>query len=380
MLELRSPKIMPVTDKNRRILIVDDDHINRELLSHLLLEYYQVDVAASGQEAIDKLKSEIYDLVLLDVMMPIVNGLQVLKSIRAYEELDDMPVILVSAMSDEHDIVTGLQLGANDYITKPMDIGVVLARVKTQLTIKHLLDERKKTIEELELADKIRSQLFRIASHDLKNPLGNIRMAVHLLRGEMADNPNVLQILNTISLTTDNMRDVITNFLDMVEIQSGKINVKNDAVDLRSVIMNVLSQNEYTSAQKNIELKFGETSGCVMGDAQRVVQIVTNLVSNAIKYSPHHTKIQVWTEMRGDRWRVSVADEGPGIPEEERHLLFQEFSRLSPRPTGGESSTGIGLWIVNHLVEAQDGQAGVDFPEAGGSIFWIELPACSLVD
>lgn len=377
MLELRSPKTMHMIDKNRRILIVDDDHINRELLSHLLREYYQVDMAAGGQEAIDRLLDEHFDLVLLDVMMPVVDGLKVLKTIRSHHELDDMPIILVSAMSDEQDIVAGLQSGANDYITKPMDIGVVLARVKTQLTIKDLLDERKKTIEDLELADKIRSQLFRIASHDLKSPLGNIRMAVHLLRSEFGENDNVMKILDTITLTADNMRDVITNFLEMVEIQSGKVTVKSESVDLHSVIMNVLTQHEYTASQKDIKLNFGDTSGCVDGDTQRVVQIVANLVSNAVKYSPYEHTVTVWTEAHNDFWRVLVADEGPGIPENERHLLFQEFSRLSTRPTGGESSTGIGLWIVNHLVEVQGGQVGVDFPDSGGSVFWVELPACS---
>jgi len=376
MIQLTIPE-MPKTNKEQpHILVVDDDDINRELLTHLLHDTYAVVNADGGQHAIELLQQQPFDLVLLDVMMPQVNGLDVLKFIREHPDLSETPVILISAMSHERDVINGLQSGANDYITKPMDMGVVLARVKTQLMIKQLMDERKQTINQLELNDRFRSQLFRIASHDLKSPLGNIRMGVHLLRNEVSDNPNANQVLDTISMTVENMQGVIKNFLDMVEIQSGKLELERAPIELHMTIMNVLMLHEYAANRKNIQLVFEDTTGCVIGDSQRLVQAVSNLVSNAIKYSPHNRTITIWTEAHGDKWRMLVKDEGPGIPEAERSRLFQEFARLSPRPTGGESSTGIGLWIVNHLMEMLDGSAGAMFPETGGSIFWVELPAC----
>lgn len=380
MLQLSPPQLIQSIKKQAYILVVDDDDINRELLTHLLEDTYTVINADGGQHAIDLLSKRTFDLVLLDVMMPQINGLDVLRYIREHPALEEVPVILISAMSHERDVVNGLQSGANDYITKPMDMGVVLARVKTQLMIKQLLDERKQTIQQLESNDRFRSQVFRIASHDLKSPLGNISMAVHLLRSEIEDNPNANRMLNTITMTIESMQGVITNFLDMVEIQSGKLALKHEPIELHLVIMNVLMLHEYAGERKQIKLTFGNSQGQVSGDSQRLIQSVSNLVSNAIKYSPPGTEVKVWSERHGDHWRVLVKDQGPGIPPDERSQLFQEFVRLSPRPTGGETSTGIGLWIVSHLMGIQGGTVGADFPDEGGSVFWVELPAYRDID
>ena len=287
-----------------------------------------------------------------------------------------MPVILISAMANTRDVVNGLRLGANDYITKPVDVSVVIARVKTQLTVKRLLDERKQTIIELEKAENLRAQLFRIASHDLKTPLNNISMAEHLLRKTITASKDTNQMLDTIKLTIESMSGIITNFLDMVELQAGHIDMKLKPIDLTDVAYNVLTQYEIGADKKNIKLKMGEVKGWVTADAARLVQVVSNLVSNAIKYSPKDTKIDVYAETKNGLGYLYVKDQGPGIPETEREQLFTEFGKLSSTPTGGESSTGLGLWIVKHLTTLQHGTVGVEFPEGGGATFWVALPSC----
>lgn len=363
--------------KSNHLLVVDDDRINRELLTHLFERDYNISTASSGQEALKLLKEEAdIDLVMLDIMMPQMSGMDVLSAIRENPATHDLPVILISAMANTRDVVNGLRLGANDYITKPVDVSVVIARVKTQLTVKRLLDERKETIVELEKAEKLRAQLFRIASHDLKTPLNNIRMAEHLLRKTVDPSKDTDQMLDTIKLTIQSMSGIITNFLDMVELQAGHINIKLKPIDLTDVVYNVLTQYEISASKKNIKLKMGKISGWVTADAARLVQVASNLVSNAIKYSPHDTTITVYTKTKGDYEYLYVSDEGPGIPETERLQLFTEFGKLSTRPTGGESSTGLGLWIVKHLITLQKGTVGVEFPDTGGSAFWIALPEC----
>lgn len=363
--------------KSHHLLVVDDDRINRELLMHLFERDYNISMASSGEEALTVLKEKAdIDLVMLDIMMPQMSGMDVLSEIRENPATRDLPVILVSAMANTRDVVNGLRLGANDYITKPVDVSVVIARVKTQLTVKRLLDERKETITELEKAEKLRAQLFRIASHDLKTPLNNIRMAEHLLRKTIEPAKDTDQMLDTIKLTIDSMSGIITNFLDMVELQAGHIDIKLKPIELTDVVYNVLTQYEISAGKKNIKLKMGEIGGWVTADATRLVQVASNLVSNAIKYSPLGTKIDVYTQIKDGQGYLYVSDEGPGIPESERSQLFTEFGKLSTFPTGGESSTGLGLWIVKHLVTLQQGTVGVEFPDEGGSRFWVALPEC----
>lgn len=363
--------------KSHHLLVVDDDRINRELLTHLFERDYEISTAGGGVEALKLLKEKPdIDLVMLDIMMPQMSGMEVLTEIRENPDTRELPVILISAMANTRDVVNGLRLGANDYITKPVDVSVVVARVKTQLTVKQLLDERKETITELEKAEKLRAQLFRIASHDLKTPLNNISMAEHLLRKTISPSKDTGQMLDTIKLTIESMSGIITNFLDMVELQAGHIDIKLKPIDLTDVIYNVLTQYEISADKKNIKLEMGEVNGWVTADAARLVQVVSNLVSNAIKYSPHDTKIDVYAKMKDGKGYLYVKDEGPGIPEDEREQLFTEFGKLSTSPTGGESSTGLGLWIVKHLTSLQNGTVGVDFPESGGSLFWLALPEC----
>jgi two-component system, sensor histidine kinase and response regulator len=146
-------------------------------------------------------------------------------------------------------------------------------------------------------------------------------------------------------------------------------------IQLSDVIEHVTMQYELAAEKKGIALKIDSTQGQVIGDSARMNQVIGNLLSNAIKYSPIDSEVRIWTEKRGDKIRLSIADKGKGVPELERHLLFTEFSKLSTRPTAGEGSTGLGLWIVRHLMELQGGEAGADFPAEGGSVFWIEMNA-----
>ncbi|MDQ7024059.1 MAG: response regulator [Anaerolineae bacterium] len=357
-----------------RILIVEDDHSSRELL-RMILEYdYHVETAHDGETALRLISEHDFDLVLLDIMMSGINGLEVLRTLRQDKRIQSLPVILVSALSDSDVMVEGLEVGANDYISKPIDPAILMARVRTQLKLKHLMDERNKHIEKLERAEQLRTQFVHIASHDLKNPLHNLSIANTLLKDEMGNNSRVKQILNVLDLTVENMHHIIEAFLDVVAIQSNTLELKPVVLSLSDVVNNIAMQYEIAAEEKDIRLHIGNHTGQVVADSARLVQIASNLVSNAIKYSPQGSVVTIWTETNDASLRLCVQDEGPGIPKKERHKLFTEFGKLSTRPTRNESRTGLGLWIVKHLIEKQGGTVGVNFPKAGGSIFWLELP------
>lgn len=358
-----------------RILVVDDDPANRKLLHRIFREDYEVIAAEGGQQALELLDREPFHLVLLDVMMPVITGFDVLAILRERAQLDDLPVIMISARADNTDIVQGFRLGARDYITKPINVDVARARVQTQIALKLLADEHKRTIDQLRLTQAMQDNFYRIVSHDLRGPLTNLRMAQFVLRDLIGEQPEAMSILDNVDLMIDEMNDMIRVFLDALAARPGQIATEIGIIPVADVLQNVSEQYALTAASKAISLHVAPTDQKVRADGRLLSQILGNLISNAIKYSPVGSKTKVYVERSGASARIAVADEGPGIPIEERGALFQMFSKLSPRPTGSETSTGLGLWVVRQLAEAQGGCVGVDFPDSGGSVFWVELPA-----
>ncbi|HVU10130.1 MAG TPA: response regulator [Phototrophicaceae bacterium] len=365
---------MSLPENAPRVLIVDDEAANVTILDRLFRSEYRTATASNGQIALDLLERESFDLVLLDIMMPIVSGLEVLRHIRENPRTTDLPVILISARLDENDIVEGLTIGASDYVTKPFRFAELRARARTQITLKRLQDERKHTIDQLSAAHELKDRIFRIASHDLKNPISNLHIINYLVRKHVGEDAQMLDLLNSAEANLDTMQAVINEFLDVAALQNGKIDLRPENVSVETVVNDLLKQYHLTALKKNIEIE-AHVSGMIRGDAGRYAQALGNLISNALKYSPKDTSIAISTEVRGEYLRICVADHGPGIPADERNQLFTQFGKLSTRPTDGESSTGLGLWIVKHLTTLQGGEVGVEMPTGGGSIFWIEMPA-----
>ncbi|MBI5667228.1 MAG: hybrid sensor histidine kinase/response regulator [Chloroflexi bacterium] len=360
------------------ILIADDDLFNLELLKRILQREYQVTTVRSGELALEALARNRYQLVILDVMMGMVDGYDVLEAIRQMPDGATLPVIMISALAQSQDIIRGLQLGANDYITKPFDIDVVRARVAHQLNIKQALDERQAVIAYLKEAHEMKDHFLRIATHDLKSPLNNILLAQYYLRELVGADPQAAKALDAIEETVNWMSSLVEDFLDTSMLKSGSAELRLEAVTAEDVIWDVVDQYSATANRKDITVLFGTTDGVVLADRNRLTQILSNLVSNALKYSPPNRFVTVSSVVIGDRVRFNVADEGPGITPDEQKRLFKAFGKLSTRPTGGESSSGLGLWIVKELVELQNGQVGVDCPPDGGSTFWFELPQAAV--
>ena len=357
------------------ILAVDDEPANLILLERLLKDRYRIMTVASGQDALDMLAQAPFDLILLDIMMPGMTGLQTLERIRANPNTDDIPVILISALTEVADITTGLELGASDYITKPIDLDITLARIQTQIALKQLMNERKETIARLEAAQAMKNRFVRMASHDLKGPLMNIRMVASLLPNLVELSPDAASMLEAAESSLDTMQMVINDFLDTAALNSDRMDLNLTPLSVKHVIAEIVKEHSVNSNRKNITLATGDLAGTIYADVARFHQALGNLVSNAVKYSPPDTTVRIWTECDDKTVHIYVADQGPGIPEADQSRLFTEFGQLTPRPTGGEASTGLGLWIVKHLVNLQRGQVGLISPAEGGSVFWIEIPA-----
>lgn len=378
MITCNHPSYVSLASTQRRtMLVVDDEVANRALLERLFKLEFEITSAQDGQQALDLLSQQNFDIVLLDIMMPNISGLDVLRSIRETPELIDLPVILVSALSDSPAIVEGLQLGANDYVTKPLEIDILMARVQTQSMLKRLLDERKHHIHDLKTAQDFKDRCFQMASHDLKGPLGNLRMAHTLIRDDddLREDSKAHTFLDLAEGTVDTMQRVIEEFLDLAAIQNGQLKLNMTQVSIDAIVTKLADQYRLSAVKKEIEIQVVMSGTTVCADEMLFTQALSNLMSNAIKYSPFQTKVRVWVEQRSEVVCVNVADQGPGIPDHERNLLFTQFGKLKAQPTNGKSSTGLGLWIVKSHIEAQQGRVGVECPAEGGSIFWVEMPS-----
>jgi two-component system, sensor histidine kinase and response regulator len=358
-----------------RLLVVDDEPVNIQLLTRLFQESCDVEGAANGQIALDMLQAKAYDVILLDIMMPVLNGLEVLRRVRQTKDIAELPIVLISAVSERSDVARGIRLGANDYLTKPLDVDIARARVTTQIMIKQLMDERHRNIGQLQQVNEVKARMMQVASHDLKNPLNNLRMLAKMMR-ETDDEEQLQQFADMMDNSLSTMLNVIEDFLDNQFVTSNGVAVSLNTVDSAAVIQQVLEQYEVAAYNKQIKLQVeGDTQCLILADSNRLQQVLGNLVSNAIKYSPTDSAVLLRSEVRDGQWRLRVIDQGPGIPAEEHRYLFEPFStnKISTKPTGGESRTGLGLWIVKQMIELQDGDVGVEFPEEGGSVFWLEL-------
>ena len=363
------------------ILVVDDslDAITT-LAEQLELEGFTVIPVDNGSAALDIVRGSPPDLVIMDVMMPGLSGMEVLQAIRENPPTAELPVILLTALDAPQDVVRGLELGASDYVTKPPQFEVLAARVRTQLKIKRLQAEQQRDLRQLQDLDVLRNKFMRIAAHDLKSPLNNIMLGIQILEqyGDTLTqvDPDIKQILETIDSATSLMISIINGFLDFQAIQAGKLTLETKPTRLNDVIELVLQQFKSYADRKGVTLQVElakKTPKCI-ADPDRLMQIINNLLGNAIKFSPRGGVVIIRTCTKGAYLRAEIEDHGPGIPAEDLPLLFQEFTMLKKRSDNMEAGSGLGLSIARHLVELHDGQIGVESTVGVGSTFWFELP------
>ncbi|MGI8905256.1 MAG: hybrid sensor histidine kinase/response regulator [Candidatus Sumerlaeaceae bacterium] len=362
-----------------RILIVDDVEANRMLLADSMFALgHDPQTAENGRVALEQMRSNPPDLVLLDILMPVMDGYTTLQHIRADEKLRHLPVVVISAVDELETVVRCIAAGADDYLVKPFNATLLKARISASLDRKRLHDEEAAARRELEEANALKDKFLQIANHDIRNPLTVLNACLYSLRKESAGDGDarLMEMIATMERAASRIGNIVNDFLDFREISEGRCKLELGSVDLNELVGAIVEESQQYAARKNIGLQFdpmAELPEC-HADYNRTVQITANYVSNAIKFTPHGESVAVRTLQKDGKVRTEVQDSGPGVSVEERSRLFQEFARLSNRPTGDEKSTGLGLSIVKQLAEMQGGSVGAEFPPHGGSIFWFELP------
>lgn len=380
--------------RKRCVLVVDDELGNRELLEANLVGFgYEVDMACDGAEAIALLSPK-HDLVMLDVMMSGIDGFETARRIRAGTNCSDIPICMVTALTGREQRLRAVECGANDFIAKPIDRMEVKIRTASLLKVKEAqdaireyrtkLEAQNQLLEEslgqLERASALKDEFVQIASHDLKNPLtcimGFASIVQHSVKPGDAMTDEAHQHLSRIVLHTETMGKIIKDFLDFQSMEDGRIAFHPTVLDLNAIALRLLEQNAGHAKRKGIELLsfLAPDLPDVFADESQIGQVVDNLLSNALKFSSEGGRVSIRTRRFGTDVFVEVSDAGPGIAEVDMPMLFVKYATLSNEPTGGESSTGLGLAICKKLIDLNGGEISGRNNDGEGATFWFKLP------
>ncbi|MBI4661735.1 MAG: hybrid sensor histidine kinase/response regulator [Verrucomicrobia bacterium] len=360
------------------ILVVDDVPNNIQVVGSILRgSGYQVVPATSGEQALRFSKNPAPDLVLLDLMMPEMDGFEVCRRLKSDPETSAIPIIFLTAAVETERVVKGLEMGAVDYVTKPFNPPELLARVRTHLELKHSREILERTAERLRELNSEKSEFLGIAAHDLKNPICSfIGLAEYVLNKPDLDRAELTDLAKDILTESRRLLQLVQNLLDVNAIERGQLKLQLAPCDLveiaQTVIKSFLARAD--AKQQTLALDPGGSPSRVLADRSLTIQILDNLVSNALKFSPAGKSIRVGLRQTENGILCEVQDEGPGLSVEDQKRLFGKFVRLSARPTGGENSTGLGLSIAKKLIEAMNGSVWCESEAGHGAKFVIRLP------
>ena len=365
------------------ILIVDDSPQNIISLRKVLEKNgFQVDAAASGEEALKKVLKKSYVLIILDVQMPGMDGFEVAETITGYSKAKDTAIIFLSAASTDIKFIRqGYSSGGLDYITKPVDMHILLLKVKTFYRIyeqsRELNEMQKALLDEIEYrkeAEKKKDEFISIASHELKTPLTSVKGYLQLLERSI-DKGDITVVKNRLFKVQDQLEKLnvlVADLLDISKIESGKLKFNRKYFPIDDLLHNIIDVMQQSN--NDFKFKLSGSVGCqVFGDEMRIEQVIVNFITNAIKYSPGTNEILINVEICDNNLYIGVKDFGIGMAKEHLDKVFNKFYRVEETSLRFQG-LGIGLFICAEIIERHNGTIGVKSQPGDGSEFYFTIP------
>ncbi|HEY0141802.1 MAG TPA: response regulator [Thermoanaerobaculia bacterium] len=372
-----------------QLLVVDDDAANRDVLSRRLQQQgHAVTTASSGRDALAELSAAAYDVVLLDIMMPDMDGYEVLRLIKADERLQHIPVIMISALSEVQSVVRCIDAGAEDYLAKPFDPVMLRARVGASLEKKRARDretalyaqlqENYKRLQELE---KLRDDMRNMIVHDLRTPLTSLIVGVEMLEKHGELNASQREMMTIATTGGKTLLGMINDLLDVEKMESGADTLHYEELSPGTLVAGALAQVASLAELQGTALVTDLPPGLPLfpGDANKLSRTIVNLVANAIKFTGPGT-VTISVSQQPESLRFAVRDTGPGIPAEAFGRIFEKFGQLDARTKVG---TGLGLAFCKLAVEAHGGSIHVESTPGEGSTFSFTIrcpPPCRAIN
>lgn len=357
--------------------MLDDNQANVQIVCLTLKKNNLRAVGANkAQQAFTLIEKEKPDLILLDIMMPEIDGYKFIELLKQDEQNADIPVVFLTAKSSTEDIVKGLENGAVDYITKPFSTSELITRINTHVKMKRLQDALKEKTHSLEALNNEINEIIGIMAHDLKNPIFSILMQAKSIMNEQMPYEEAEDFIKGIIRASDVMLELIKKILEVNHVEQGKMLAEISPTNIVFPTTELLKRYEQAAKNKNINLSLviGDIIMKPLLDENLYVQVLDNLVSNAVKYSPCGKNIWVKLECYNGSLELSVRDEGPGLSKEDQAKMYNKFCKLTPQPTGQESSTGLGLSIVKKYVEMMNARISLRSEEGKGCNFIVKFP------
>ncbi|HCV16108.1 MAG TPA: hybrid sensor histidine kinase/response regulator [Rikenellaceae bacterium] len=362
------------------VLIVDDVDANVLLLKLLISKAgYKTISAYNGKDALEIVMEQSPDLILLDIMMPVMDGHQVAKKLKEIPEKAEIPIIFLSALNSTDDIVQGFKLGAADYVSKPFNKDELLSRINHQISLIAAKRTISRQTEELRKTILGRDKLYSVIAHDLRSPIASIRMVMEVLINGITKesiDPDMYDLLIMANRLTDDSFTLLDNLLKWTKSQTGRLNsVFQDDVEIMNLVTGVVEVLRGVAKLKNIEISLlGSSDRIARIDIDMAKTALRNLLSNAIKFSFDGSRIEVKITEEDSRVIVAIKDYGAGISEEKQKLLFKADTHFTSFGTGNEEGSGLGLLLCNEFVSRNGGKLWFVSEEGKGSTFSFDIP------
>jgi two-component system sensor histidine kinase/response regulator len=377
-MELNETFESQINRSDYKVLIVDDVVSNVLLLKILLTnEKFQVCTAANGRLCIEQAKKEKPDLILLDVMMPELNGFDTAVILKKDPETLDIPIIFLTALNNPTDLVKGFKVGANDFLTKPFNKEELVMRVMHQIELVHAKRVIQQQNEELRRTIRNRDKMYSVIAHDLRSPMASIRMVLNLAVNVVSPDvvgEEIFGLLDKANRESEETHDLLDNLLKWTKSQTGRLNVVFQDLELDDIVPGVVDIFRMIAEMKKINLQYipAEEKLCVHADNDMIKTIIRNFISNAIKFTPEGKGIDVFYKREGDFARICVQDHGVGIAADRIESIFHKGE--TTYGTGGEEGSGLGLQLCQDFARKNGGDAYVESVEGEGSTFSFTIP------
>ncbi|MDG1242422.1 MAG: hybrid sensor histidine kinase/response regulator [Opitutae bacterium] len=361
-----------------KILIVDDEPQNLQLVAEILrLEGMLVILSIQGDEAIEIAREQQPALILLDIMMPGLDGLTVCKMLKSDQATKSIPIIFLTAATEVTDLVSAFVAGGVDYIKKPFIREELLARVQTHISLNQARQQLKALYQQ-------KTDLLTTLAHDIKNPTGAIDgLATLMIEDIKEDKHDTHQLCSMLELTRQSARgmtEFVNEILDKETRNQGEIPELTEAqINVAEIVAHLVKLNAVQSNEKSIRLTYEPTFKPMVHISQRILTgMFDNIISNAVKYSRNNSKVIVHlmpSQLQPNGFRFEVHDNASVISPENSKSIFKKFAKSTEAPIGKSSSHGIGLAIVKRLVDLYNGDIGVrERVDGEGNVFYIEIP------
>ncbi len=389
---------MPTLPKKSTILIVDDSPINLQVLMTILQDDYAIIAATSGEKALTLARKQpMPDLIILDVMMPDMDGYEVCTQLKVDERTQTIPVIFVTSLSEVGNETKGFELGAVDYLTRPISPPVLKARIKSHLMLQSLHQELQQKNDALATATRVKDDFLANMSHELRTPLNAILGLSEVLQdgvyGALTEEQQ--HAIATMETSGQHLLELINDILDLSKISAGKLELQTAATSVSTLCNASLLFVKQQAFEKRIQLTYDLPAGLgsILVDERRIRQVLINLLSNAVKFTPEGGEVSLRVAVgRGDTWRgnvqepeqlvtqpgqlilLQVTDSGIGIAPHDMSRLFQPFTQIDSQLNRNQSGTGLGLAMVKQITEMHGGSVAVESQLGQGSCFTVALP------